>query len=265
MALAVGNLQYSLGRAPVTGEGRLLSAADLDAALDGPVRDAVLDSAGEQGFTNFLEGFSETEFDQTGLERVFSAQGEPESWRVGEGVAEVYLSDHYSCHFPWPDSRDERRSGSSLPGADLVGVCSHAASDRFAFGEVKTSQDRNYPPGVVYGRGGLKQQIEDLKQDVSVRDDLVRYLAHRAPRTPWAARFVAAFVRYCADSTDVSVFGVLVRDVVPDQDDLRARVTGLASNCPGRMTLSLLALYIPAGSIQGLGQRVADNRHGGTT
>jgi hypothetical protein len=262
MALAVGSLQYSLGQAPVTGEGRSLSGADLDAALDGPVADAVFDSVGTRDVRRFLEGLSDTEFEPGGVDRVLSAQGNPEDWRVGEGLAEVYLSDYHACSFPWPDSRDERKSGSSLPGADLVGLCSDDGVERFAFGEVKTSGDKDHPPGVVYGRTGMKQQMEDLSGNVGIRDGLVRYLAHRAPKTEWAGRFATAFSRYSLDNTDVRLYGVLVRDVAPHQDDLRVRVTTLAHGRRGLTGIVLLGLYLPTGSISGLGRRVAASRKG---
>jgi hypothetical protein len=74
----------------------------------------------------------------------------PEEWRVGEALAEAYLVAHRTCKFPWPDGRDARKAGSSLPGADLVGFQQHGGTDRFAFGEVKTSGEIRYPPGAMY-------------------------------------------------------------------------------------------------------------------
>ena len=78
-------------------------------------------------------------------------------------IAEVYLTDHRSCQFPWPLGRDERKSSSSLPRADLVGFRTDESGNALAFGEVKTSSEANYPPRVMYGETGLRKQLENLR------------------------------------------------------------------------------------------------------
>ncbi len=110
-----------------------------------------------------------TEFAQEHLAEALADPDDIENWRVGEAIAEAYLTEHRNCQFPWPDGRDERKNGSSLPGADLVGIQHDAKGDRFAFGEVKTSGQAKHPPGVMYGRTGLKQQLEDLFDKVEIR------------------------------------------------------------------------------------------------
>ena len=47
---------------------------------------------------------------------------------------------------------------------------------------------------------------------------------------------------------------MMVRDVPPHKDDVRVRVTALAKDCPAEMGIELLALYLPANSIQTLSQ-----------
>ena len=185
-----------------------------------------------------------------------------ENWRVGEAIAEAYLTNHRSCHFPWPDSRDERKSGSSLPGADLVGFSTDDKGCCLAFGEVKTSSEAKYPPGAMYGRTGLKTQLEDLRDSRVIRDDLLKYLGHRAVQAPWKQSFEAASRRYIRNSSDVLLYGVLIRDVPPHADDLRVRVNGLANDCPDGTRLELLALYLPIGSIDGLGEAILETRRG---
>ncbi|MDE2732370.1 MAG: hypothetical protein OXI38_13360 [Bacteroidota bacterium] len=150
------------------------SGADLDAALKGPVAAVQFDEAGRADIEEILRGVTETAFEQESLRRVLAGPVRIEDWRVGEAIAETWLSNHRACLFPWPDGRDERKSGSSLPGADLVGLHADAEGDCLAFGEVKTSSDANHPPGVMYGRTGLKQQLEDLRDCTSIRDDLFK-------------------------------------------------------------------------------------------
>jgi hypothetical protein len=152
-----------------------------------------------------------------------------------------------------------------LPGADLVGIHCDGETERFAFGEVKTSSEKKYPPGVMHGRTGFKQQLEDLRDKVGIRDDLVKYLWHRALNASWKSRFINAFERYNTNHTDVGLFGVLVRDVEPHEDDLRVRVSKLSEDCPQPMSIELLAFYLPSGSIGSLGEKVLALREGGNT
>ena len=135
---------------------------ELDAALSGPVATVLFDDEGKANIESILTDLVETDFEQDGLRRILSVPDAIEDWRVGEAIAETYLQDHRDCCFPWPDGRDERKSGSSLPGADLVGFGRDEDGDCLAFGEVKTSSEAEYPPGAMYGRTGLKKQLEEF-------------------------------------------------------------------------------------------------------
>lgn len=265
MTLAAGTVEYTLGSASITGCGLSYTASELESALAGPVAEVVFDDEGMADLTNMLSGLHDTEFNQEGVKRVLENNRGPEAWRVGEALAESYLTHHCTCIFPWPDGRDERKSGSSLPGADLVGIHCDGETERFAFGEVKTSSEKKYPPGVMHGRTGFKQQLEDLRDKVGIRDDLVKYLWHRALNASWKSRFINAFERYNTNHTDVGLFGVLVRDVEPHEDDLRVRVSKLSKDCPQPMSIELLAFYLPSGSIGSLGEKVLALREGGNT
>jgi hypothetical protein len=218
------------------------------------VRALIEDAEGKERIKGLLDSIPQTDFAKQHLEEILSAKTEDENWRVGEAFAEAYLTTHKRCMFPWPVGRDERKPRSSLPGADLVGMqeTDHAQLPfRFAFGEVKTSNDRNHPPSVMHGRHGLKQQLEDLRNVKTLRHALFVYLAHRAVNAAWKAKWQVAASRFLSDDTDVVVFGVLVRDVDPHEDDLRARASRLAAGRPPTMDLELMAVYMPAGSIAG--------------
>ncbi len=254
---------YTLGTPPVTGAGLAVSAGDLEPSLAGPVAAAVFDEAGIEGIEALLEGVADTEFAQDSLNALLTDEREPEPWRVGEALAEVYLVSQQNCFFPWPDGRDERKHGSSLPGADLVGFHRDGDTDRFAFGEVKTSGERSYPPGAAYGRHGLKQQLEDLRGCQRIRDDLVKYLGHRAIHATWQECYRTAAAVYLRDPCDVRIFGILIRDVDPHEDDLRTRVNLLAQDCPAATTIALYAIYLPTSCIATLGSQVMQYRRKG--
>jgi hypothetical protein len=228
------------------------------------VASLVFDDSGKADVAALLAGLADTEFKKEGVERILANPDAVEDWRVGEAIAEAYVSHHRGALFPWPDGRDERRAGSSLPGADLVGLQDSEHGDCFAFGEVKTSAEMKHPPQLVHGRGGLHQQLEDLRDRQEIRDVLVKYLAHRASKAAWFNRYQSAAARYLVNSSDVFVFGVLIRDVVPHQDDLRVRVTKLAKDCPGGTIIELFAIYLPGGSISLLSKKVVAAKNGGS-
>lgn len=240
-----------------------MEAEQLDTELAGPVAALVFDDAGARDLGGLLDGLTDSDFSRENLETLLSGDPAPEDWRVGEALAERYLTNCHDCFFPWPDGRDERKRGSSLPGADLVGFHLSDGLEQFAFGEVKTSSHASHPPSALYGRHGLKQQMEDLRDRRDVRDGLVRYLGHRAHNAVWRERYQAAATIYLKATCDVRLFGVLVRDVEPHEDDLRVRVAVLANGCPGGMVIKLIALYLPAGSIADLSLIVVTSRQQG--
>ena len=110
------------------------------------------------------------------------------------------------------------------------------------------------------------QQLENLRDNIPVKDHLVMYLGHRAPDTQWNTQYQQSATRYLTDPSDISLFGLLVRDVEPNKTDLRGRAKALATNCPDNTTIELIAAYLPAGSIPGIGKRVKlekEGRHAG--
>ena len=254
---------YQLGSAPVTGVGVGLPVDQLDQQLAGPVAPLVFDDAGVRNLGELLDGLADTEFSRENLDALLADPSAPEDWRVGEALAEHHLNVDHDCFFPWPDGRDERKRGSSLPGADLVGFQNKDSRERFVFGEVKTSSHASYPPGAVYGRHGLKQQMEDLRNRRDIRDGLVRYLGHRASGADWCVRYQAAVAVYLNDTCEVRLFGMLVRDVSPHEDDLRVRVSTLTDGCPDAMAIGLVAIYLPPGSIATLSAKVVASRQCG--
>ena len=262
MSIATGIIEYTLGTSAVSGSGFSWDTDELDTALAGSVSEVVFDNYGKADISALLLGVAETDFEKSQVERILTNTNTPEDWRVGEALAESYLVHQRDCFFPWPDGRDERKTGSSLPGADLVGFQKEEDKDFFAFGEVKTSAERSYPPGAIYGRTGLKRQLEDLKDSTKIKDDLVKYLGYRAAAASWKGQYQEAAKKYIRSKTNVRVFGFLVRDVEPHQDDLRVRVNRLAKDAYADMKIELLAVYLPAGSISTLSSKVMTYRKG---
>jgi hypothetical protein len=263
MTVAPGKTVYQHSIASCSGSGLSWSNEELDSALCESVAALVFDREGRADIEGILSALAETEFAQSRLREILDDPEDVEDWRVGEAIAEAYLIDHRGCCFPWPDGRDERKGGSSLPGADLVGFQTDDIGYVLAFGEVKTSTEGKYPPGAMHGRTGLKQQLEDLRDRERIRDDLLKYLCHRAQSARWRSRFEEASRRYLQNKSDVHLYGVLIRDVDPHEDDLKVRVRKLAQGCPKGTQIELLAIYLPKGRIQCLGREIVTQRVGG--
>lgn len=252
MTVAIGAQNYTHGAPPCVGKGISWTAEELKTAMAEQVVSVVYDDEGTADIGELLAGVAETEFEQEQLANILQGDDAVEDWRVGEAIAETYLTDHRACTFPWPDGRDARKRTASLPGADLVGFQVDSDGDRFAFGEVKTSGERQYPPQAMYGRTGLKQQLEDLRDRDDIRADLMKYLGYRATTATWRDRYQAASKRFLANSSDVQLFGVLIRDVDPNKNDVKARVDKLAHDCPEGTGVEVTALYLPGGSTEQL-------------
>lgn len=263
MPVAEGVAIYNHGAHPCVGVGLSWTEEELDEALQGSVAATVFDDSGNSLAAELLSGLADTDFAQDNLAAALSASDSVEDWRIGEAIAETYLTDHRDCYFPWPDGRDSRKARSSLPGADLVGIALDDAGDCLAFGEVKTSGQSMYPPGVMNGRSGLNKQIEDLRDNEATKDGLLRYLCYRAKHANWRGRFEVAAKRYLYNKSDVCLYGILIRDVDPHGDDLRTRTQGLGNNCPNGTRIELMAIYLPSGSIDQLGTKVISSRAGG--
>ena len=251
MSLASGTIEYTLGTPPVTCFGVSWTAEELDAALVGPVASVLFDHEGTADIAALLESVPGTDFAGDEIARILDNETLPKDWEVGEAIAEAYLSHHRDSFFPWPDGRDIRKPKSSLPGADLIGFHENNEKTRFAFGEVKTSKENKTPPQIVrYGDHSLNRQLTDLRDKKPLRDRAVVYLGHRATGSDWQGAYKKAVENYIkSQGSGVTIFGVLIRDVLPNSDDLAASRQMLSEDCPGKTMVELLAIYLPAGSI----------------
>jgi len=254
MKVAEGTVLYTTGDLPCTGVGIKWSSEELNSALKGRIATVFFDDEGSTIVDEIMSDISETQFEFHQLRRHLTDSERIENWRVGEVIADVWLTDHRHCYFPWPAQRDIRKSGSSLPGADLVGLHTDRQGDQLVFGEVKTSSSAKYPPTVMDGHTGLRKQIVDLRDNDLKRDQLLVYLSHRANGSNWIKRFQRAATRYLSNKSDVQLFAFLVRDVSPNQSDATMFVNRLGQDCPESMKIELVVLYLPAGRVNEIGK-----------
>lgn len=256
MTFPTGTESYNVDSMPVLARGIEYSAKEYDVIINRVVP-IVDDAEGKDILSSTLAPLALTGFSQANLTRLLTDKTGHEDWKIGEAIAEAYLVDHHHCVYPWPGGRDLKNPKSSPAGCDLVGFQYIKNSVRFSFGEVKTSFDAKYPPNVMTSRHGLSEQLSDLKSSPEVKDALVRYLGHHAVNAVWRKEYQIAAVRYLSDDGDISLYGFLIRDVVSDEKDLRARAKALAKGCTKATSIELRALYMPSGKIKSFSSDVA--------
>jgi len=219
------------------------------------------DAQGADDFETHLRGLANTGFARDSLAAILAAQvPEERDWAVGEAIAEAHLQQAHSVIWPWNMERDKRTPRASLPGADLVGFQVKGDLVRLALGEVKTSSDTNTPPNVMSGRGGMRHQLEELAHNLTLIGQLLKWLQPRCKGTAYEASFdLAVSLLLESGNRAVVLFGVLIRDIPPDQRDLSARGQLLAKSLEDPTRCHLIALYLPC-TITALPTRVSGGR-----
>lgn len=256
-----GNEIYSVDYQSVKARGVSLEESELEGHLQGSVRTILTDPQGNSDIEAMLSSVVSAGFEKTALDNLLKDESSTPDWLVGEALAEAFVADNESCVFPWPSGRDLKNPEASATGADLVGFQSTGDEGkpyRFAFGEVKTSEEEKWPPQVVKSKSGLQKQLEDLRDSTKTKSGLFRYLGHHAKNSDWSEMYKSAASLYLKSKyEDASLFGILVRDVDPKDLDLKQRAINLSQNKPPNTSISLYSLYLPKKSICKLPEIVA--------
>ena len=248
---------YTVDRGNVKARGVVVDDATLEEVLTSKVRPLLQDEEGKESIRELLSELASTGFMKENIERLLDdSDVSTPDWMVGEALAEAFVCDEHGCSFPWPTGRDLKNPEASPTGADMVGfqkTDDTALPYRFAFGEVKTSSEKNWPPQVAHCRTGLQQQIENLRDSTKVKGGLFRYLGHHAGGKSWSPMYISAATRYLSSEyNDVILIGVLVRDVEPNKLDLKQRAINLSKDKHDLTDVAFYALYLSEDTIQKL-------------
>lgn len=247
MSMPAGKEEYNVSNEKVIAFGVSHTFDEMQDALQHEIYEKVYDL---REHTEIVENLGDTGFDKAILMENLFPIVDKEEWEIGEAYAQAYLEANMYASVPWGISRDIKKPGSSLPGADIVGIHHCGNNVCFLFGEIKTSSQKVYPPSVMYGDTGLKKQLEDLCEDKKITDALVRYLAYRLKNTDMWEDYRKALTQYLGTSGNgVHIVGVLVRDVTPYEDDLSARAKKLQKYVLNGRSVELLGIYLPVHSI----------------
>lgn len=240
--------RYDQQDGQVSWQGVSMADGDVfDTFMTDKVASRLHDDEGASEFESHLRGLATTGFARDSLNEILAADvPEERDWAVGEAIAEAYLCQEHNITWPWNMERDKRTPKASLPGADLVGFEVNGADVRLAFGEAKTSNDSDTPPNVMYGRSGMTHQIDNLANNLSLINKLLKWLLPRCKGTAHEGLFNKAIMVFLdSGNKAVSFFGVLIRDTQPNVLDLRGRGQSLAGTLQAPTTCKLIAIYLP--------------------
>lgn len=249
MTLSFVNIEYNGGHSCVSWQGLSLhDGDDLNAFMRREVANRLHDTPGRDEFRSHLRGLALTGMGKDSLEAVLNAEiPEERDWAVGEALAEALLIRSHGVVFPWNMERDKRNAKGSLPGADIVGFLPLDSGFRLALGEVKTSGEKKYPPQVMSGRSGhLGHQIDNLAKNMGTIYQLLKWLHPRCKGTVHQDAFDQSVSFYLnSGNKAASLFGVLIRDTVPNKLDLQGRGNALGGTVVHPASCELIAVYLP--------------------
>jgi hypothetical protein len=155
---------------------RFAGAEDFDSFLASDVKTRVSDAEFQNDFEQDLQALATTQMSSQALASVLNAQAPILDWEIGEAIAECLLGYELNVVWPWNENRDRKTPRASLPGPDIVGIAEENGNAVLLYGEVKTSSDKNRPPGVMSGRHGLAHQIDDLVNRQDLQMVLLKWL-----------------------------------------------------------------------------------------
>lgn len=248
------NETYSHNDSDIHGyKGILFANSEIEDIFKKEIKDKLLDTEGTIELTSNFEDLTKTGFNKDELAKIFDLSEYIKSfseWRIGEALTEIFLEREYNVRFHYNELRDARNPLSNKTGADVIGFIDKDGITKFAFGEVKTSNDSNSPPQVMYGRTGMTEQLESLAVNISKRNALIRYIGMKVKdlddSNPFRIDFANALDSYHKSRyVNFSLFGVLVRDTNSNESDCRPRYFHLFGVVEDSIGLKLLALYVP--------------------
>lgn len=240
-------LQYSDAEGSASWEGRLIPDKSRFATyLRKAISSRQTDST--PTFKSNLQGLATADSEKEYVGRLLNAFPRLRDWEIGEALAECLLLDDpdREIHFPGRNLQDRRSPQASLPGADLVGFYREGDAVLLLFGEVKTSHEGRTPPSVMTGNRGMVGQLERLATRDDIHVTLLKWLWVRCVTDPLKQLYGKASSRLVeSKGRDLLLVGMLMRDTAPNELDLKAPGTALATRVSVRTRIQLAAWYLP--------------------
>jgi hypothetical protein len=148
--------------------------------------------------------------------------------------------------WPWNTERDKRTPRASLPGADLVGFIGEGEEVSLLLGEVKTSADTATPPQGMSDKSGMVYQLDKLASSIAIHNCLLKWLHARCKNTELWPAYQKTVQKYLeSNGHAIKLIGMLMRDTLPNELDLKNRALVLADNISAPTEVELNAWYCP--------------------
>jgi hypothetical protein len=242
------NSCFSNSQSQVSWQGRrIINAEEFGTYLRGKVYERLIDEENRRACMADLEGLATTGMASDRLRQFIASEPAREPWEVGEAIAECLLADILDVKWPWNSERDKRSPRASLPGADLVGFLPEGDSVFLLLGEVKTSEDKNTPPGVMSGRTGMIHQLDQLANELPNHWTLIKWLYPRCQQAEFRQLYEKAIREYISTNGRALVLcGLLMRDTTPNELDLKNRAQALVGKVVAPTRIQLTAWYLPS-------------------
>ena len=240
-------IEYSGNTAPVAWRGRrVVDVERFKAYAKKRAVPRLVDAEEQAEFDADLNALATTDYATETLTSLLRNTTRPQSWELGESLAETLLEDEHGVRWPWNHARDKRTPKASLPGKDLIGFIESGIGFALLFGEVKSSSDSRTPPNLMYGPDGMISQLAEAACDRPEQLCLLKWLRRRCKHTELWSHFEQAITRFLnSRGCDIVIWGVLVRDTSPNERDLKARAAALATKVATVKRVELDAWYFP--------------------
>jgi len=130
-------IEYSGSTTPVTWRGRRVPDVErFKAYAKQRAVPRLVDAEDQAEFESDLNALATTDYATETLTSLLHNTPRPQSWELGESLAEMLLEDEHGVRWPWNHARDKRTPKASLPGKDLIGFIETGAGFALLFGEV---------------------------------------------------------------------------------------------------------------------------------
>lgn len=236
-------------------DGIVFEENETNTLLQNNVRNRLIDRPQRDEMLNILQsleqdtGFARSESLLEDIQALSNQDVDVQDFRIGEALAEVVLEEHFSCRFYWNELRDARNPKGNKTGADLVGFIEIDNEILFLFGEVKTSSEQQSPPQVMTNTIGMEYQLRNLYKEQQKRLILISYIQNKisvVEDNNYKQDFDSAIKNYYRQSsTNYLLYGVLIRDTEPNENDIQGSYNRLKEEILEPNGLKLLAVYVP--------------------
>lgn len=165
---------------------------------------------------------------------------EDTNWRIGESIACCYLEDYHKIKFPYDKRISDSNPRLNRPGVDLLGITMYDKKPMLLFGEIKTTENNNHPPKIIYE---LKKQLIDLTKTKN-REKHTKFLLLNLEHIKGVSKIKIMKAISSSINDELCICGILIKNGCLIKKDLSNVFEKMNPNFI-KMNLDMHALQIP--------------------